>query len=189
VLKLVRALPKLQVLVGALLKSIPSMAYVTLLLILLFYVYAVAATFLFAANDPIHFRTLPISMLSLFRAVTLEDWTDIMYINMYGCDKYAYPEGFCVAPEAYPLASPFLFVSLVLLGTMIVLNLFIGVIMNGMAAAQEDRERYEQAQRYLETGETAPTLAEDLSALSREIEKLQTKLNAAMHRAKEEENG
>ena len=35
VLKLVRALPKLQVLVGALLKSIPSMAYVSLLLLLL----------------------------------------------------------------------------------------------------------------------------------------------------------
>ena len=29
-------------------------------------------------------------MLSLFRAVTLEDWTDLMYINMYGSANYGY---------------------------------------------------------------------------------------------------
>ena len=90
VLKLVRALPRLQILVGALLKSIPSIGYVSLLLLLLFYVYAVAATLLFAGNDPVHFATLPLSMLSLFRAVTLEDWTDLMYINQHGCDAYGY---------------------------------------------------------------------------------------------------
>ena len=33
--------------------------------------------------------SIPIAILSLFRAATLEDWTDIMYINIYGCDKYA----------------------------------------------------------------------------------------------------
>ena len=38
--------PKLQILVGALLKSIPSMVYVSVLLGMLFYVYAVAAVFL-----------------------------------------------------------------------------------------------------------------------------------------------
>ncbi len=85
VLKLVRALPKLQVLVSALLKSIPSMAYVSVLLLLLFYIYAVAAVFLFSANDPLHFGDLQTAMLSLFRVVTLEDWTDVMYTNMYGC--------------------------------------------------------------------------------------------------------
>lgn len=47
VLCLVRALPKLQLLVTALLRSIPSMGYVSVLLFLLFYVYGVAAVFLF----------------------------------------------------------------------------------------------------------------------------------------------
>ena len=69
VLKLVRALPKLQMLVGALLKSIPSMAYVSLLLMMLFYVYAVAATFMWGHNDPVHFGNLQMSFLSLFRAL------------------------------------------------------------------------------------------------------------------------
>ena len=40
VFKLVTAVPKLQLLVGALLRSIPSMGYVGVLLFLLFYIYA-----------------------------------------------------------------------------------------------------------------------------------------------------
>ncbi len=39
VFRLITALPKLQILVGALLKSLPSMAYIGLFLSLLFYIY------------------------------------------------------------------------------------------------------------------------------------------------------
>jgi len=140
VLKLIKALPKLQVLVETLLKSIPSMAYVSLLLFLLFYIYAVAGVFIFGENDPVHFKNLQMSMLTLFRVVTLEDWTDVMYINMYGCANYGY-EGsaaLCNNSQAFPIISPLYFVSFVLLGTMIMLNLFIGVIMNGMDEAKQE---------------------------------------------------
>jgi len=142
VLRLVRALPKLQLLVNALLKSIPSMGYVSLLLGLLFYIYAVAGVFLFGANDPVHFSSLGIAMLSLFRVVTLEDWTDVMYTQMQGCAEYGYdamPE-LCVASQASPAVASFFFVSFVLLGTMVVLNLFIGVIMMGMEEASREQE-------------------------------------------------
>jgi voltage-gated sodium channel len=27
-------------------------------------------------------------MLTLFRVATLEDWTDLMYLNAYGCEKF-----------------------------------------------------------------------------------------------------
>ena len=72
VLKLVRALPRLQLLVSALLKSIPSMGYVSVLLGMLFYLYGVAATHLFGANDPVHFGSLERSLLTLFQVVTLD---------------------------------------------------------------------------------------------------------------------
>ena len=148
VLKLVTAVPKLQILVGALLKSIPSMFYVSVLLSLLFYVYAVMATFMFKGNDPLHFGSLELSMLSLFRVVTLEDWTDIMYIQMYGSDVYSYPSpaelisftSLEATPEAFPLFSPLFFGSFVLLGTMVFLNLFIGIIMTGMEEAKAEEE-------------------------------------------------
>ena len=86
-LRLITAIPKLQLLVTCLLKSLPSMFYVSILLFLLFYVYGAMAVFLFGENDPIHFRNLQTSVLSLFRVVTLEDWTDVMYINMYGSNS------------------------------------------------------------------------------------------------------
>lgn len=158
VLRLVRALPKLQLLVNALLKSIPSMVYVTVLLGLLFYVYGVSGVFLFRGNDPVHFGSLGISMLSLFRVVTLEDWTDIMYIQMYGCDVYGYQgqRDLCTQPEAAPLLGAAFFVTFVLLGTMIMLNLFIGVIMNGMDEAQ--RESAAESEAGGAGGETLPVL-------------------------------
>jgi voltage-gated sodium channel len=179
VLKLVRALPKLQVLVGALLKSIPSMAYVSLLLSMLFYVYAVAATFMFSENDPIHFKTLPLSMLSLFRAVTLEDWTDLMYINMYGCANYGYDgnEALCTASEAYPIGSPLLFCTLILLGAMVILNLFIGVIMNGMEAARQENDRLEEIKRREERGEAPPSVGDELKVLEGQLDALKEQIS------------
>ena len=38
--------------------------------------------------DPFTFPNLGITMINLFRAATLEDWTDIMYFNVYGCKKW-----------------------------------------------------------------------------------------------------
>lgn len=171
VLKLVRALPKLQILVSALLKSIPSMGYVSLLLFMLFYLYAVAATMFFGANDPVHFGRLEVSMLSLFRAVTLEDWTDLMYIQMYGCANYGY-DGMmaqCTASAATPLTSVAFFVSFVLLGTMVILNLFVGVIMSGMDEAQAEQAELARLER---VGH-APTLETELHALQQQLAVLQ----------------
>lgn len=51
-LRLLTALPKLQLLVGALLKSLSAMGYVSILLALLFYIYAVAGVNLFGKTDP-----------------------------------------------------------------------------------------------------------------------------------------
>lgn len=141
VLKLVKALPELRIIVSALLKSIPSMFYISLLLFILFYLYAVLATFMFHENDPVHFKNLQLSFLSLFRVATLEDWTDIMYINMYGCLNYGY-EGNPICTEAtshaFGWGAAFFFSSFVLVATMVILNLFIGVIMNGMDEAREE---------------------------------------------------
>jgi len=142
VLRLITAIPKLQLLVTCLLKSLPSMFYVSILLFLLFYVYGAMAVFLFGENDPIHFRNLQTSILSLFRVVTLEDWTDVMYINMYGSDAYGYSVDDLTkwnpVCSQSPLGAAVFFVSFVLIGTMIVLNLVIGVIMNSMDESNEE---------------------------------------------------
>ncbi|MCC7508371.1 MAG: ion transporter [Planctomycetes bacterium] len=156
VFRLVTALPRLQLIVGALLKSIPSMGYVVVLLGLHFYIFAAAAVFFFGANDPWHFGDLQRALLSLFRGVTLEDWTDLMYIQMYGSDHYGYnPEmdawaqahGFTRVSTAHPLLGALFFVSFIISGAMVILNLFIGVIMSGMNEMQAEAENEALAKR------------------------------------------
>jgi len=163
-----------------------------------FYIYGCMATFLFAENDPVHFRNLQTSMLSLFRAVTLEDWTDLMYINMYGSANYGYDAATYAAMEAIgiarseivstasPVVASLFFVSFILTGAMIVLNLFIGVMLTGMDDARKERELEESAKRresdnldikeeliQMETQlqEMSHKLSQNLLVLSRKAEK------------------
>lgn len=189
VLRLLSAVPKLQLLVNALLKSLPSMLYVTILLLLLFYVYAVAGVLLFAKNDPVHFGTLFDALLSLFRIVTLEDWTDIMYLQIYGSDIY---EGYNISaenlvthypafvPSAQPIVATAYFVSFVLFGTMIMLNLVIGVIVNGMDDARVDAEieAIKEAEAALDGTSGTLDLPNQVATLSNQIREL----NAAVAR-------
>ncbi len=124
VLRLISTLPELRLIVATLVRSIPSMGHVILLMSIIFYVYAVAGYHLFHEIDPTHWRNLGISLLSLFRVVTLEDWTDIMYAAM----------------AAKPWAWVY-FVSFVVLGTFVVINLFIAVVINNLDEAKTERLR------------------------------------------------
>ncbi len=168
------ALTRIWILVSALLKSLPSMGYISLLLLMLFYMYAVAATMFFGENDPIHFRSLELSMLSLFRVVTLEDWTDVMYINMYGCANYGYDgnEALCTASQGYPFAAAMFFVTFVLSGTMVILNLFVGVIMTGMDEAKAEIERDLVAALRVEAGEGQNSVELEVHRLREHISEL-----------------
>lgn len=143
VLKLVTALPRLQILIGALIKSIPSMYYVGIMLFLLFYIYAVMGVFLFGKNDPANFGTLQLSMLTLFQVVTLEGWADIFKTAYYGADPATYDPQFSsiLVPSSMPLVATFYFITFILMGTMIMLNLFIGVIVSGMDEAKIENEK------------------------------------------------
>lgn len=182
VLRLMSIVPRLQLLVVALLRSIPSMFYVTILLFILFYIYAVLGVMLFGENDPKHYATLGDSMLSLFRIVTLEDWTDIMYINMYGADKYGYEVAEMarypgIKPHGSIISSVAFHVSFVLFGTMIMLNLFIGVIMTGMQEAQEETAKMNNGDKdsVSRFGDYS-ALVEEMSKLEDQVRSLKNKL-------------
>lgn len=193
VLRLVTAVPKLQLIVGTLLKSVPSMLYVGILLLILFYIYGAMGVFLFGENDPVHFRNLQTSLLSLFRVTTLEDWTDIMYINMYGADAYGYTaEQFAKwnpVPKAAPLAASFYFVSFVLVGTMVVLNLVIGVIMNSMDEMNAEMALAERIKLRREIQDPIRFGMEDLQekfeTLTEEIQVMKALLEEAVNKEKE----
>ncbi len=169
VLRLVTAVPRLQLLVLALIKSVPSMSYVAILLSLLFYVYAVGGVALFGEGDPESFGSLPRAALTLFQVVTMEGWNEFLFAQF---DEY--PSR--LVPVVY-------FVSFILIGTMIILNLFIGVIVNGMDEARQDIAEEERARHIQKTGRTAPS--DDVAALRAQLAKLQDGLGSLERRLRE----
>ena len=148
VLRLITQIPKLQKLVLALLHSLPSMGYVVLLLSMHFYVYAVIGVNFFRGNDPGHFGDLGLALLSLFRIVTLEDWTDVMYTAILGSDVYpaqgAIPIG--PEPEAFGVWAIIYFVSFVMVGALVMINLFIGVMVESLAETKLESNSEKQAE-------------------------------------------
>jgi voltage-gated sodium channel len=173
VFRVISVFPKLQILVNALLKSLPSMGYVIVLLFLVFYIYAVMGSFLFAKNDPVHFGTLHASMITLFKVITLEGWTDIMNIQLYGTTD---PKAeYNLEPVSY--ASVIYFISFILLGAMIIMNLFIGVIMNSM------QESHNELQKALLKKTSEPHTQLILSELEKKVDDLKNdiqKLNKSL---------
>ncbi len=122
VMRLVSTMPELRLIVTTLVRSIPGLANVVLLLMIIFYMYAVAGYHLLHEHDPRHWDTLGLSLLTLFRVLTLEDWTDVMYTAM----------------EMNSFMWIF-FVSFVVVATFVVINLFIAVVINNLENAKQER--------------------------------------------------
>ena len=78
VLRLVSMVPELRLLINALLKAIPRMGYIALLMFVIFYIYAAMGSMLFHPINEVLWGDVSISMLTLFRVATFEDWTDVM---------------------------------------------------------------------------------------------------------------
>ncbi len=123
VLRLISVIPELRLIVATLMRSVPSMANIMLLMSIIFYIYAIAGFHFFHVNDPEHWGTLGLALLTLFRIVTLEDWTDVMYTAM----------------EVQPYAWIY-FVSFVIMGTFVIINLFIAMVLNNLDEAKKERE-------------------------------------------------
>jgi voltage-gated potassium channel Kch len=126
VIRLAHELPRLELVVGTVLRGIPALSSVILFMILHFYVYAVLGVFFFGSSIPVngllnHFDTIPTAMLTLFKIVTFDDWSEIL------TETILLNSG---TPEA--LINLF-FLSFIVIGAMVILNLFIGVITSEMA--------------------------------------------------------
>jgi len=113
VLRMVSIIPELRVLLTSLLTALPQLGYVALMMFIIFYIYpAVGATF-FATINPDLWGDIAISMLTLFRIMTFEDWTDVMYETM----------------AVYPLSWAF-YLSFIFLSAFAFLNMIIGIVVS-----------------------------------------------------------
>ena len=151
------------------------MGYVVVLLFLVFYIYAVLGSFIFAERDPVHFGSLHLSMITLFKVLTLEGWTDILNIQIYGSIE---PNAEFTT-EAVSYWSLAYFISFILLGAMIIMNLFIGVIMNSMQESHAELEKNLLQKQMAESGAqgVVKNLELKIDELKKEMQKLSEFLN------------
>jgi voltage-gated sodium channel len=156
VLRLVSGTPQLRLIVATLVRSIPSMGHVLMLMSIIFYIYAVTGFHLFHAHDAEHWGTLGASLLTLFGIVTLEGWVQVME----------------TALEVHPWAWVY-FVSFVLVGTFVMLNLFIAVIINNLEASKvAELEELREPATHDEVLRELQRTRDALTALQRRLEAL-----------------
>lgn len=129
VLRLISVVPSLRRVVGGLVSALPGIASIFVLLMLVFYVFAVMATKLYGEDFPQWFGNIGDSFYSLFQIMTFESWS--MGI---------------VRPvmEVHPHAWAF-FVPFIACTAFTVLNLFIGVIVSAMQTEHETTATAERA--------------------------------------------
>jgi len=152
VLRLVSVVPSLRTVVEAMLAALPGMGSIILLMLLIFYVFAVMAVKLYGESMPDEFGTLGASLFTLFQLMTLDDWANIVKPVM----------------ERHPLALLF-FLPFILVATFVVLNLFIGVIVESIQSLREEREAAGVAEARQEAHADAAVLLREIKALRQEV--------------------
>lgn len=153
--RLVSGLPELRLIIGTMLRSIPSMGHVVMLLGLLVYVYGVVGNHLFAGVDPEHWGTLGRAARTLFVVITLEGWVELMETGA----------------RATPWAWAY-FASFIVIAVFVVINLFIAVVINNLEKVRGEQESDHPAQENLP----------DARATAAELRRLADRLEAVESR-------
>lgn len=170
VVRIVSVLPDLRVLVRGMVRSVPPIASIGLLAVVLIYIYGMLGWLLFGDDLPNRWGNIGEAMLTLFTVLTLEGWNDVLY----------------QAQEVNPQAWIF-FVSFVLLASFLLINIVIAIVINSIEEAREsEREALIEAER-AEAERSGVTVDEDLEvearvlALRKALEDLERELAIRDH--------
>jgi voltage-gated sodium channel len=152
--RLITKSTELRAIVSTLVRSIPSIFNILILLSILFFIYAIVGYHLFRTVDPEHWSSFPTSAITLFQIITLEGWVEVMepIISSLGPLYWLY------------------FASFILIGTFIVINLFISVIV------RKSEEAYQQIQQDSQIPLTQQEIMEEIREIHKILEDLQKRI-------------
>jgi voltage-gated sodium channel len=160
VVRLVSVMPDLRILVRAMARSLPPIASLGLLTLLLMYVYGMGGWILFGNEDPEQWGNIGQAILSLFQILTLENWPD-----------------FLEAGQAIHPGSWIFFVSYVLIAPFLVINVLIAIIINSVEEVHEAEKAADRAELDEEIAdEQGVTVAERMREIREAIDKLELQL-------------
>jgi len=178
VLRLVSGIKKLRQIVMAIIKSLPGVGWTFLLMILLYYVFAIVGIELFAHSFPDNFGDMFIAFKTLFELTTLEGWQDIVF----------------PITDANPTAWIY-FLIFIVFSSFILLNVVIGIVIDTMDEMSQQDTEAERIEAVREA-KAAATLAgisdeeyaqqqklsleDEIAALRRQMDKVQGMIEDAV---------
>ena len=162
VARLLSVIPGLRIVVLGIARSLAPIGGMAALTFFVLYMYGMLGWILYADHDPDRFGNIGRALLTLFQILTLEGWNDVLDKQMeYSSWSWVY------------------FVSFVLIGTFVVLNVVIAIIVNSMdevRAMELERERKELVAAALDDGDADRRLHERLQSLRGALDELEQAL-------------
>ena len=140
VARLLTVLPGLRVVLAGLVRSIAPLASVAMLTFFLLYLYGMLGWLLFGDHDPARFGNIGRALLTLFQLLTLEGWNEVL-----------------ATEQEYSQWSWVYFVSFILVGSFLVLNLVIAIVLNSVEEAREEERRRRRMERATAAGVAGET--------------------------------
>jgi voltage-gated sodium channel len=138
IVRIVRVLPDLRLLVTAMGRSLPGVASLGLLTVVLLYVYGILGWVIFDEHDPAAFGTVGDAMLTLFVMLSLENLPSNIEMGRQLSDW-----------------TVLYFISYTLIAAFLIFNLLIGVVITSLEEAREAEFERDQAERRQRAGEAA----------------------------------
>jgi len=123
VLRLITSRPELKKIIDMLIGAIPSIVDIVILMFIIFYIYAILGNFLFESAPSGLWSDFLVAMLTLFRILTFEGWSEVMYEAM----------------EIHPWAWVY-FITFIIIAAFVFFNLFIAVIIGEMEKLSHEGE-------------------------------------------------
>ncbi len=149
-LRLVVRLQRLRIIVQAIIESIPNVGWASVLLLLIFYIFAIMGTTMFQEAFPEFFGTIGKSMFSLFQIMTLESWSMGIARPVIAVFPYAW----------------IYFILFILSSSFIVMNVIVGVVVNAIGELSEKEKVRLKIKK-----------AKDRSNLEKELDKLKKQID------------
>jgi len=142
-LRIVTNIPSMRMVIESFLRSLPGIASVLMVMVLMIFVFALIGQNLYCDVSPELFGSLHLSAFTLFTVLTLEGWPDVSRDVM------------AQVPSAW-----IYFVSFIAINSFVVLNLMIAVIIDAMHKEYDDEAEEEREDILFEVKELRRELAE-----------------------------
>ena len=127
ILRIITIIPELKLIINSLFRSSKAISYVFILTFIIFYIFAIIGTVLFEEAPSGLWKDVGTALLTLFRVMTFEGWTDVMYESM----------------DIYPWSWIF-YILFIFLTTFTFLNMIIGIMLDSLNSEHKEEDSQEK---------------------------------------------